>query len=136
MLVPPSAAPTFAENKIGVVGHIADDLVCLGVADDRPARNLDDQIFPPLAAAARALPVLPVRRGIFALIAEVHQGGKIVVDAKDDIAALSAVAAVGSARGNVFLPMEGHSAVSAVSGLNVNSYFIYKHAFSPFRCSS
>ena len=84
MLVAPAAAAALAENIVLGGGHVLDDLVRLGVADDRAARHLDDEILAALALAARAAPVLTVRRGILSLIAEVHQRGEIVIHAQDD----------------------------------------------------
>ena len=118
MLVPPAAAAALAEDKIGGIGHILDDLVRGQISHDGASGHLDDQIFAVLAAAALALPVLAVRRGIFALVAEVHQRGQVVVDAQDDGAAVAAVAAVRAARGHVFFPVEGHRAVAARTGLD------------------
>ena len=71
-----------------------------------------------LAAAALALSVFAVRRGIFALITEIHQRGQVIVDAQDDRAAVAAVAAVRAACGHVFFPVEGHRAVAARTGLD------------------
>ena len=131
MLVAPAAASALAEDKIGIVGHILDDLVGRGIAHDRAARHLNDQILAALAGAAAALPVHAVGRGVFALIAEVHQRGKIVVHAQDDVAAAAAVAAVRPARRDIFLAVERHGAVSAVAGLDGYFNFIYKHQLSP-----
>ena len=129
MLVAPATASALAENKIRIVGHILDDLIGRRIAHDRAARDLNDQIFPALAAAPRALSVLSVWCGVLALIAEVHQRGQIVVDTQDDVA----VAAVRAARRDVFFPVEGHRAVAAAAGLDDNFNFIYKHLRLPFQ---
>ena len=47
----------------------------------------------------------------------------------EDVAAVAAVAAGGSAAGNEFFPPEGHAAVAAVAGLDANFGFIDKHCF-------
>ena len=133
MLVAPAAASALAENKIRIVGHILDDLIGRRIAHDRAARDLNDQIFPALAAAPCALSVLSVWCGVLALIAEVHQRGQIVVDTQDDVATLAAVAAVRAARRDVFFPVEGHRAVAAAAGLDENFNFIYKHLRLPFQ---
>ena len=127
MLVAPAAAAAAAEDIVLAVRHVLDDLVRLRVAHDRPARNLDDQVGPALTLAAAALAVLAVRRGVFPLVAEVHQRGQIVVHAKDDAAAVPAVAAVGAAGRDVFLAVKRDRAVAAVPGLDVNFCFIDKH---------
>ena len=61
-----------------------------------------------------------VNRDVLALISEVHQRGHVVVDNENDIAALAAVAAVGSAVGNAFIAHERNRAVAAVAGVKRN----------------
>ena len=63
-------------------------------------------------------------------IAEVQQGGQIVVDPEDHTAAVTAVAAVGAAGGNIFFPVEGHRPVAALAAADGDSNFIYKHSVS------
>ena len=131
MLVAPAAPASLAEDEIGGIGHILDDLVRGQIAHDGASGHLDDQVFAIFAAAALALSVLAVRRGIFALVAEVHQRGQVIIDAQDDGAAVAAVAAVRAACGHVFFPVEGHCAVAARTGLDRNAYFINKHEVPP-----
>ena len=127
MLVAPAAAAALAEDVVLRIGHVLDDLVRLAVAHDRTARDLDDQVFSALSLAAAALAVHAVGRDIFALIAEVHEGGQIIVDPQNDRAAVSAVAAVGPSRRHVFFPMEGNRAITARARLHINFCFINKH---------
>ena len=131
VLVAPAAPASLAEDEIGGIRHILDDLVRGQIAHDGASGHLDDQVFAIFAAAALALPVLAVRRGIFALVAEVHQRGQVIIDAQDDGAAVAAVAAVRAACGHVFFPVEGHCAVAARTGLDRNAYFINKHEVPP-----
>ena len=131
MLVAPATAAALAEDKVRIVGHILDDLVRCGIAHDRTARDLNDEVLAALAGAARALPVLTGCRSIFALVAEVHQRGEVVVHAQDDIAALAAVAAIRAARGDIFFAVEGNGTIAAVTGLHRNLDFINKHRDSP-----
>ena len=58
---------------------------------------------------------------ILALVAEVHEGGHVGVHGEDDVAAPSAVAAVGTASGHIFLPVEGDGAAAARSGPHQDS---------------
>ena len=131
VLVAPAAAAAPAEDEIVGIGHILDDLVRLQIAHDGTSRNLNHKILAVFAAAALALPVFAVRCGIFALVAEVHQRGQVVVHTQDDGAAVAAVAAVRAARGHVFFPVKGHCAVAARAGLDRNAYFINKHEVPP-----
>ena len=131
VLVAPAAAAALAEDEIVGIGHILDDLIRLQIAHDGTSGDLDDEVFTVLAAAALALPVFAVRRGIFALVAEVHQRGQVVVHTQDNGAAVAAVAAVLAARSHIFFPMKGHRAVAARAGLDRNAYFINKHEVPP-----
>ena len=79
-----------------------------------------------LAALAAALAVYTGGRHIFALVAEVHQGGHIVIHLHDDAAAVAAVAAVRAAGGHIFLPVKGDHAVAAVAGTDGDARGIYK----------
>ena len=132
MLVAPAAAPALAEHIVLAAGHILNDRVRLGVAHEGAARDLDDEILPALALTAAALPVLSVRRGVFALVAEVHQGRQVIVHPQHDAAAVAAVAAVGATRRHIFFAVEGDRAVAAAARLDTDLYLINKH-FSPPR---
>ena len=61
------------------------------------------------------------------------QGGE-AVDAfagdEDDAAAVAAVAAVGPAAGDEFLPVEGDAAVAPAAGLETDFHFIDEHRAS------
>ena len=126
MLVAPAAPAALAQHKGLVVGHILDDLAGFGVPDQGAPGHADGQTLAVLAAFAAALAVYTVGRHIFALIAEVHQRGHIVVHPDDDAAAVAAVAAVGAACGDVFFPVKGDGSVAAVSGPDGDAGLINK----------
>ena len=113
--VAPAALSAAAENERLGIGHILDDLVALRVEHNGAARYADGEILALLAELARALTVHAGLGDVFALVAEVHQRGHIVVDDEDDIAAVAAVAAVGTARGDVFFAVERHRTVAALT---------------------
>ena len=124
----PTAAP--GNDKVLAGGHIHDDLTGLGIPDNGAPGDVDDEIFAPFAGH---FPTHAVDTGgclILALIAEVQQSGQIVVDVEHHTAAMTAVAAVGAAGGNVFFPVEGHGAVAAPSADDRNANLIYKHSIS------
>ena len=102
------------------------DRARLGIADDGAARDLDHQRLAVAPVAALALSGHTVGRHIFALIAEVHQRGHIVVYRKDDASAAAAVAAVGTARCHVLLAVESHGTVAAAAGADGDPRFINK----------
>ena len=66
-----------------------------------------------LSGALLAGTVAAVLRHVFALVAEVHQGGHLVIHLQDHIAPPAAVAPVGTAGRHVFLSVKGHRAVAA-----------------------
>ena len=115
VLVAPAASAALAEDEIGGVGHILDELVRFRVAHDGAARHADREILALLAELARALTVHAVVGDVFALVAKVHQRGHVVVDNEDDVAAVAAVAAVGAARGDVLFAVERHRAIAALA---------------------
>ena len=60
------------------------------------------------------------------LVSVSQQGVGALVDAEDDVTAVSAVASAGASVGDVFLAMEGNGTVSAVTGFDVDFYVIKK----------
>ena len=85
-----------------------------------------------LSRAALAHAVLSVAGNVFSLVAEVHQGGHVPIRPDDNIAAPAAVAAVGSARGHVFFPVEGNRSVAAVPGRDPDRRFVNKQGILLF----
>ena len=124
VLVAPAAPAALAKNEGLAVGHILDDLAGLGIPDERASGDPDGETLAVLAALAAALAVYTGGCHIFALVAEVHKGGHIVIHLHNDAAAVAAVAAVRAAGGHVFLPVEGHGSVTAVAGPDGNAGFI------------
>ncbi|MPN00998.1 hypothetical protein SDC9_148196 [bioreactor metagenome] len=113
--VSPAAPPALAEDIGFPIGHILDNFAGFRVPHQGAPGDLDCQIHPVLAGLARALPVHAVRGGILPLVAEVQQGGKVVVHLQNDGTALAAVPAVRSARRHIFFTVEGNHSVSAVA---------------------
>ena len=64
------------------------------------------RLAPPLAALGAS---------VLALVAEVHQGGKMIVRHKDDVTAAAAIAAVRAASATGILTMEAHCAIAALA---------------------
>ena len=76
-------------------------------------------LFPHAPFAALGGPVVPA--------GEVEQGVFVGVGDHDDAAAVAAIAAVGSALGDVLFAAEGDAPVPAVAGLHANCCFIDEH---------
>ena len=115
MLVPPAAVAPPGQHEVLLAGHVADDLAGLQVAHHGAFGHPDHQVVPVLAGAPLALAVPAVFGGVFALVAEIHQGGHVGVHPQNDVPAAPAVPAVGAAGGHVLLPVEGHRAAAARS---------------------
>ena len=124
--VAPAALAAAAEDERLGVGHVLDDLVRLRVAHDGAAGDADREILALLAELARALTIHAGLSDVFALVAEVHQRRHIVVDHKDDVAAVAAVAAIGTARGDILFAVERHRAVAALAGAAEDACLIDK----------
>ena len=115
------------DNNRLVVGDIRHYPAGVRVLDDGAARNAYHRRLHRLARAALCTARLAVGGDVFLLITEIYQRGEVIVRDKDDIGALSAVAAVGSARVYIFFPVEGNSSVAAVSRLDGDLDLVYKH---------
>ena len=57
-------------------------------------------------------------------VVEVQQRGDLGVDAQDDVAALAAVAAIGSAKRFEFLALDGHTTVATITCGDMKGYAI------------
>ena len=135
VLVAPAAVAPPGQYKARTLGHVADNLLTLRVPDHRAPGHPDDEVLSVLAGAALALAVHAVSGGVLAFVAEIHQGGQVVVDFQNHVAAPAPVAAVGSPCGDIFFPVEGHHAVASAAGFDGDAGGVYKgccHSCSPF----
>lgn len=72
-----------------------------------------------------------------ALVAQVHQGVEALVGDHIDTAAITAVAAVGTAEGDVLLAAEADAAVAALARLDADIRFIYEfHLLLPLTAAA
>ena len=126
VLVAPAAAPAAAGHIVLAGGHVVHYRAAVRVAQKRAARDAQYDALAVLAGAALALAVLAVPGDELALIAEVHQRGHVAVGLKNDVAAAAAVAAVRPAGRHVFLAVEGHRPVPALTGADFYSYLVNK----------
>src|SRR5579871_3705810 len=93
----------------------------------RGHRNLQQHIAALAPGFIRPL-AMPAAFGlIFGIEAEVHQRVVTLAGFHDDVAALAAISAGGSAAGNEFFPPEGHAAIAAVAGLDPNCGLVNEH---------
>ena len=117
MAVAPAAAAASGHNHRLRAGQVCHDEVGLGLLQHGAARHADDKVITVRTAHPLGTAVLAVGGGVFALVAEVHQGGQVIVRHKDDVAAAAAVTAVRAARRHKFFAVEGHHTVAALAGV-------------------
>ncbi len=91
-----------------------------------PIGHRKDQGFAVLAAAPVAHAGAAVGGVPVGCVVVVEQGGGLGVDAQDDVAAVAAVAAVGTAEGLELLAVDGDTAVAAGTAGYVQYYPVYK----------
>ena len=109
------SSPPAAEDDIApqITGHVRDDLAGLCLSDHGSLRDLDLDILALFAGHSLLFPVLAVLGSIFTDMTEVGQRVQAFIDDKYNIAALSSVPSVGTARGDIFFPAERDMAVAA-----------------------
>ena len=110
-----TAAAALCDGDRGVVGQIRNDKAALGVLDDGAQRHLDDKVLRVFAVAQAGAALAALRGHILALIAEVHQGGQVIVHHKNNVAAAAAIAAVRAASGHEFFTVKAHRTVAALA---------------------
>ena len=126
MGVAPAALAAPGHHHRLIAGDIGHDQAAGRVPDHGAAGHPDHQVGGVFAGASAAGTVLARRGGVLALIAEVHQGGQVVVRHKDHVAAAAAVAAVRPAGRHELLPVKTHRAVAALAGLDDDAGHIHK----------
>ena len=133
-----SAAADAAErhgDALAVVREVGDELARFlrfleVLVDHRAHGHLQDHVLAVGAAHARALAVRAALGLEVVLEAVVDQRRDAQVGLDDDVAAVTAVAAVGAAFGDVRLATEGHAARAAVAAFDVYAYLVYEHGES------
>ena len=115
MCVTVAAAAALCDGDGGVVGQVRDDQPALRILDHGAQRHLDDKVFGILAVAEACAALAALGGSVLALVAEVHQGGKMIVRHKDDVTAAAAITAVRAASGHELLTMEAHCAIAALA---------------------
>src|SRR5579859_5368932 len=123
-----SAAPA-AGNDEALVGlrKLENFFSGLVVVDDGSDWNFQNYIAAIASGLVRALPVTAALGLVFGIETEMDQGVVALAGFHDDVAALTAVAAGGSAARDKLLAPKGHAAVAAVAGFYADFGFIDEH---------
>ena len=123
----PSAASARDDEALVGLRKLESLLASLIVVHDRAHRNLENYVstFAPCPVRAFAVAAAPCS----VLRVETEMDERVVALARfhDHVAALAPVAAGGPATRHKLLPAEGHAAVSAVAGFDLNFGFIDEH---------
>ena len=125
-----AAAPPFADDDFGAVGgEVAEYVAALAVVNDGARRHGDDEIGAVLAVAIGGAAAFAALRSPEFAINEGSEAVGIGVGAEDDAAAVAAVAAVGTAFGDVFFPAKTATAAAAVAALHEDFDAIDEHCW-------
>jgi hypothetical protein len=128
VLVPPSAAAAFGNNKSLVrLGKVVDQFSRLLVVKRCAHRYLQDYRLAIQAGAIGAHSVLAPLPFMFRVVPEMNEGIVPLRRNHDYVAATSSVPARRTATRDKFLTPESHAAIAAVSSLHPNFRFIDKH---------
>ena len=134
-VLPQPPLPPLAMTWGSSAGHIRQQAAGLGVLDQGAAGHGDHQVRGAFAKAAVAPAVLSPLGGVLALVAEIRQGGEVVVHLEHNAAAPAAVAPIGTAGGHVLFPVEGDGAVAPIPGFDFDFRGIDEHSAVPFPAS-
>ena len=123
-------------DALAVMRKIGDELTRFFLllrilADNGPHGNLQNQILAAGTMHARALAVRAALGLEMVLETILDKGGKRGVSLHDHVAAMPAVAAIGTTFGNMSLTAEGHAACAAVTAFDVDANLVYEHG-GPF----
>ena len=132
MLVAPAAAAALTNGEILIIGHILDDLSVFRISDNGASGYGNDNVRTVFAVALGALAVAAGLCYELSLVSESEKSVGALVDTEDNITAVTAVSAVGTALSNVLLASEGHGSVAAGTCFYVYFNFINKQFFSSF----
>ena len=112
-----SALSPLGDNNRLVSRNIRYYSACFGIFYDGSSGYVYYHVGSRLAAAPLSPAVLTVFGVVLSFVAEIDQRGKVVVGAKQYRAAPSSVAAVRTARRDVFFTVEAYRTIAAVSRL-------------------
>jgi hypothetical protein len=128
VLIAAASATTFGDDDAFIGGfEIVDQLARVLVEERGADGNLEDDGVAVEAGAVGAHAMLAALALVLGVVAEVDEGVVALRADHDDVAAVAAVAAGGTAAGDEFFAAEGHAAIAAVAGLDANFCFIDEH---------
>src|SRR5262249_22255057 len=113
--------------------QVGDEQAGVEVVDHRADRDADENVGAIAAGAVAAHSVAAVLGAPVRMILEMKEGVDGVVGEQDDVAAPAAVAAIGSALGNVLLAPEAHAPIAAFARTNEDGGLVDEHGLGELR---
>ena len=104
-----------------------DQFAALEVVNDSADRYFEDDIIAGLAAAVGTFAMASALRVVLGVEAEVDERVVRLARLHDHVTALAPVTSAGATARDELLPAECHASVSAATGVDPNSRFIYEH---------
>lgn len=125
VLVATTAATAFGDHKLlAVLGEIVEEFASVPVVNNGTDGNLDDMVFARFAGFVRTFAVATALGGMFGIHAQVKESVVVSAAFKNDVAAVTAIAAAGTATRDEFLAPECRTAVTAVAAIDVDFGFV------------
>ena len=116
MLVSPASSPAFQKRTCFTrLIHVSDNPAGFVIINHRTHRYLNQQVVTAPAGTAVRFSVFAVLCRVLAPETEIKKRVHVLVCIKQNIPAVSAVSAIGTAVDHEFFPVEGRRSVSAVS---------------------
>ena len=124
-----AAAASAAGDHHALIGarEIVHTFAGVGIIDDRPDRDLQDNACALAPGPVGAFTVASALRFVLGVEAEVDERVVALAGFHDDIAAAAAVAARGAAARDELLAAEGEASVAAVASLYADIGFVNEH---------
>ncbi len=132
VLVAAPAATAASDNEALVgAGEVVDELAGVSVEEHGADGNFEDGVFAVAAGAVGAHAVLAALGAVLGIEAEVDEGVVALAGFEDNVTAVTAVAAGGSAAGNELFAAKSHATITPVTGFDANFGLIDKHSLFP-----
>ena len=131
MAVAPAAATAFGNHKGFFPRNVCQQSTAFHIFDQRAVGNQNYQILTVFAKALTGRAVLSVFGSVFPLVAKIRQSRQIGVGFEHNVAAFTAVAAIGTACRYIFFAAKRNAAVAAVACFDFDFCHINKHIHLP-----
>jgi len=108
------------DKSIVIVNQVTEDFSGCQIPGEGSRGNGNYNVLAVFSVFVSSQAVLPPAGLIMTLVGNIMQGGQVRIDLQDNIAAMTAIPAAGSALGTIFLPQKSNAAVTAAAGFYVD----------------